>query len=141
MFRSPVLAIFTTTGLMPSPLLTFVGASDPSGFDPRSGTVWSIFGPENVTVPVGGSGSTTFPETFWYLYGSGFDVAINALPTTGTITDMFHVVPFENVPAPQNIADLFVDYAFWSVSGLNLAADRLLGSSVRRDLERADFRR
>lgn len=102
------------------PQFTFVGAQDPGGFDPRSGTVWSILGP-SVTFE-GSFGTETVPETYWYAYGAGFDVNIAALPTEGVITSLYQVVPIDGSPPPALEEDLFVDRVFASVTGLNISA-------------------
>ncbi|MCC7273100.1 MAG: M10 family metallopeptidase C-terminal domain-containing protein [Alphaproteobacteria bacterium] len=125
------MAIFTlgfnfVVGLQPD--FTFLGASYP-GYDPRSGTSWVVAGP---TVTYEGSeGPVTLTETYWYLFGNGFDIDLNALPTTGTINSLVHGTPYEDSitgvvppPAALDIGTFYLDRAFAMVQGLNiLAAD------------------
>ena len=116
------MATFQSNGLLPTLDLTFVGATDPFGFDPRSGTVWTVLGPENVVV------DTTlepqlFPETYWYIYGTGLDAdPLSAFPTQGTITNLYQIVPLDDTPAPAEEKDLLVSWLFFSILDLNMSA-------------------
>jgi Ca2+-binding RTX toxin-like protein len=111
------------SGLQPN--FTFVGASYPD-YDPRSGTSWVVAGP-TVTYQ-GFEGPVTLTETYWYLFGNGFDTDLNALPTTGTITSLLFGIPYEdngNVvppPAAPDIGAIYLDRLFAIVEGLNIPA-------------------
>jgi Ca2+-binding RTX toxin-like protein len=106
----------TTTGLEPQ--LEFIGAEDPNGFTPRGGTVWTIAGPQ---VSFNSGGPQLLNSTY-YVYGSGFDVALNPFPSEGTITAIFHVIPNDGEAAPADPADVFASYVFSIITGLNIAA-------------------
>ncbi len=123
------MATFELTGLLSGqqPQFTFVGASYPD-VDPRSGTAWAVAGP-SVTGPLGVGGATvTLSESYWHLFGTGFDVAANALPSTGIITALRHATPREengsvvNPPSSVDQAGLFHDRVFTQVTGLSITA-------------------